>query len=62
VSETFSTSSFFFFFKYWGLAQDLCLEPLRQPFFVKGIFEIGSRAQTICLGWLQTAILLISAS
>jgi hypothetical protein len=32
-----------------------------QPFFVMEFFEIGSRG-TICWSWLQTTILLISAS
>jgi hypothetical protein len=41
--------------------QGLHLEPLHRPFFVMGIFEIGSHG-SICLGWLQTAILLISSS
>jgi hypothetical protein len=35
-------------------------EPLLQPFFVMGFIEIVS--QTICLGWRQTKILLLSAS
>jgi hypothetical protein len=40
--------------------QGLHLKSLYQPFFVKGYFKKGSRG-TICLGWLQTVILLISA-
>jgi hypothetical protein len=40
--------------------QSLHLELLRQPFFVKGFWDRTSG--TICLGWLWTSILLISAS
>jgi hypothetical protein len=40
--------------------QGLNLEPLCQS-FAKGFFTIGSH-RTICLGWLRTMILLISAS
>jgi hypothetical protein len=43
----------------------LLLEPLYQPFFfflfVMNIFEIGS-VELFARGWLQTVILLISAS
>jgi hypothetical protein len=42
----------------WAL---LLLEPLHQSFFMLGFFEIGS-GELFALGWLQTAILLISAS
>jgi hypothetical protein len=45
---------------YWGL-KSVRVEQLHQPFFVKGFFKIGSHG-TFCLGWLQNAILLISAS
>jgi hypothetical protein len=41
--------------------QGLHLELLHQPYFWKGFFEIGSHG-TICPIWLQTSILLISAS
>jgi hypothetical protein len=41
--------------------QGLHLEPLCQPFVEKGFVKIGSHG-TICLGWLWTVILLISAS
>jgi hypothetical protein len=56
-------SFFFFFFCGTGAwTQSLHLEPLHQPsFFCKRFFEIGSR-RTICVGWLRTVILLISAS
>jgi hypothetical protein len=40
--------SFFFFFCFFGGTQGLHLEPLHQPFFVKGFFEIGS-CGAICL-------------
>jgi hypothetical protein len=39
----------------------LLLEPLHQPFFVLGIFKIGSH-KPFPRGWLGTVILLISAS
>jgi hypothetical protein len=53
---------FFFFFCSTGVwTQDLHLEPLHQPYFCEGFFEIGSH-RTICQGWLWTAIFLISAS
>jgi hypothetical protein len=59
-----------FFLWYWDLnsrshtcwASALPLGPLHQPFFVLGIFEIGSCKLTFCVGWLQTVIILISAS
>jgi hypothetical protein len=41
--------------------QGLHLEPLHQPYFCEGFFEVGFR-RTIYLVWLWTAILLISAS
>jgi hypothetical protein len=43
------------------LSQGLHLEPLHQPYFFEGFFEIGAH-WTICSGWLWTMILLISAS
>jgi hypothetical protein len=53
---------------YWGLNSGphaclaaLPLLPLCQPFFVMVIFKVGSR-NLFALGWLQTEILLISAS
>jgi hypothetical protein len=49
-------SSFFFFFWWYG-AWTRATPP---ALLVLGIFKIDS--QTICPGWLQTAILLISAS
>jgi hypothetical protein len=39
----------------------LQLEPLLQPFFVMGFFEIGSH-ELFAWGWLLTAILLWSLS
>jgi hypothetical protein len=45
---------------YWVWTQSLHLEPLHQPFFVKGVFKIGSY-KLFAQGWLWTAILLISA-
>jgi hypothetical protein len=58
-----------FFFAYRALnsgshtykAGTLPLEPLHQPFIVKGFFQ-DRVLKTICLGWLWTSILLISAS
>jgi hypothetical protein len=50
-----------FFFITGSWIQGLYLEPLHQHYFVKGFFEIGS-CKLFCSGWLQTAILLISAS
>jgi hypothetical protein len=41
--------------------QDLHLKPLHQPCFCEGFIEIGSR-RTICPGWLQTSIVLITDS
>jgi hypothetical protein len=53
----------FVLFCFVGLGLELraYLELLHQPFFVKGFFQIRS-CRTIFLGWLQTVILLISAS
>jgi hypothetical protein len=39
----------------------LLLEPLHQPFFLMNFFEIGC-CELFAQGWLQIAILLISAS
>jgi hypothetical protein len=39
----------------------LLLEPLWQPFFVLGFKKIGS-SKLFAWGWLQTVILLVSAS
>jgi hypothetical protein len=52
-------SIFFFSTGFW--TQGLHLEPLHQPFVWKGFFW-DRVSWTICLGWLQTAILLISIS
>jgi hypothetical protein len=41
--------------------QGLHLEPLHQSLFVMGFVKIGSR-ELFCPGWLETLILLISAS
>jgi hypothetical protein len=43
----------------WVLTQSLHLELLYQPFFVMVFFQ-NRFSQTICPGWLQTMILLIS--
>jgi hypothetical protein len=40
VTSSFGFLSFFSW--YWGLNSGLDLEPLHQPFFVMGFFEIGS--------------------
>jgi hypothetical protein len=45
--------------RYWGL--NSWLEPLHQCYFCEEFFKIRSRG-TVWLGWLRTAILLISAS
>jgi hypothetical protein len=42
--------------------QGLHLEPLHQTISVVGFFWDGGVSWTICLGWFQTSILLISAS
>jgi hypothetical protein len=52
---------FFFFCSTCVWTQGLHLEPFHQPFFMKGFFEIGSH-ELFASGWLQTPILLISAS
>jgi hypothetical protein len=53
---------FLFFFAVLGLElRPTHLKPLHQPFFVKGFLQDWV-SQTVCLGWLQTVILLISAS
>jgi hypothetical protein len=52
----------FFFFCGTGVwTQDLHLEPLHQPYFHEVLFW-DRVSQTICQGWHQTEILLISAS
>jgi hypothetical protein len=54
---------FIYLFIYFGSrawTQGLHLKPLHQPFFVMGFFDRDS--WTICLGWLWSTILLISAS
>jgi hypothetical protein len=56
-----SENGSFFFCSTGAWTQGLHLEPLHQPIFCEGFLEIGSWG-TICLGWLQTTILLISAS
>jgi hypothetical protein len=55
--------SFFFFFEVLGLElrAGLHLELLYQSYFCEGFFEIES-CGTIYPGWLQTVILLMSAS
>jgi hypothetical protein len=56
-----SPTFFFFFCSAGAWIQGLHLDPLHQPYFCDGLFwDRVSRA--ICLGWLQTEILLISAS
>jgi hypothetical protein len=58
-------SPFFFFCSTGVWTQGLRLEPLHPPalYFlcVMGFYEMGV-SWTICLGWLQTTIILISAS
>jgi hypothetical protein len=55
-------SIFFFLCAVLGLKlRAYTLSHSTSPFVVKGFFEIGS-CGTICLGWLRTVILLISAS
>jgi hypothetical protein len=51
----------FFFCSTGAWTQGLHLEPLYQPFFCDEVFW-DRVSQTICLGWLWTKILLISAS
>jgi hypothetical protein len=51
---------FFFFFNTRASTQGLHLEPLHQPYFCEGCFEIRS-CKLFAQGWLQTVILLISA-
>jgi hypothetical protein len=56
--------SFFFFFFFWGTgvwSQDLHFESLHQPLYLWWVFQ-DRVSQTICLGWLRTVILLMSAS
>jgi hypothetical protein len=59
--HSFPSVSFFFFCGTGAWTQGLHLEPLHQPYFCEG-FLWDKVLQTICLGWLWTAILLISAS
>jgi hypothetical protein len=59
-----SLSLGFFFFLFCGTrvwTQSLHLEPLHQPYFCDEFFR-DRISRTICLGWLWTVILLISAS
>jgi hypothetical protein len=51
----------FFFYGAGIWTQGLHLEPLHQPFIVMSFFW-DRVSWTICLGWLRTMILLISAS
>jgi hypothetical protein len=54
----------FIFVFVWGTGawtQGLHFEPLHQPFFCDGFFH-DRVSKTICPSWLQTMILLISAS
>jgi hypothetical protein len=53
--------SFFFFCGRGAWTQGLHFEPLHQPLFCDGCFP-DRVSQAICLGWLWTAILLLSAS
>jgi hypothetical protein len=50
-----------FFLWYWGLNSGPTPWATHQPFFCDGYFQ-DRFSWTICLGWLWTAILLISAS
>jgi hypothetical protein len=50
-----------FFFCTGVLTQGLHLQAFHHPFFVMAFFKIGFQ-ELVCLGWLQTVILLISAS
>jgi hypothetical protein len=64
VVELINTThaSFFFFFAVLGFElRAYTLSHSTSPFFVLDIFKIGS-CGIICLGWLQTSILLIAAS
>jgi hypothetical protein len=51
--------NFFVILGFW--TQGLCLEPLSQAFYCDGFFQ-DRELWAICLGWLGTMILLISAS
>jgi hypothetical protein len=53
--------AFFFFFQYWGLNSGTSPWVTPPALFLWRVFRDGV-SQTICPGWLQTAILLISAS
>jgi hypothetical protein len=55
--------SFFFFFAILGFElRAYTLSHSTSPFLVMGFFQIGSLNYLPGLGWLQTAIILISAS
>jgi hypothetical protein len=56
----FSSAFFFFFFSLGFELRAYTLSHSTSPFFV--IFFLDRVSQTICPGWLQTTILLISAS
>jgi hypothetical protein len=60
-SLTFQCESLLFFFGTGAWTQNLYLELLYQPYFCEGFCEIRSLG-AICLGWLQSMILLISVS
>jgi hypothetical protein len=51
----------FFFFQCWGLNSGLTPWATTPALFVMGFFQ-ARVTQTICLGWLWTTVLLISAS
>jgi hypothetical protein len=55
-------SSHLFFFQYWGLNSGPTPSAPRQPFCYVFFFFFQDRvSRTVCPGWLQTSILLISA-
>jgi hypothetical protein len=59
---SFSSSAAFFFFSVLGREfRAYTFSHSTSSIFVQGFFKIGSRG-TICLHWLRTMILLISAS
>jgi hypothetical protein len=65
-SDSIQTSNFFFG-STGTWTQGLHLEPLHRPFFLKFFFLRDKVSQTICPGWLQTVwlqttILLVSAT
>jgi hypothetical protein len=66
LKQSIQLSNFFFLFFFFfcgaeAWTEGLHLEPLHQPIFVMGFFEIGSH-ELFDQGWFQTTILLISAS